>query len=107
MAAWSWLFPERRAAHEDVAELRERTQRLGTRNRRTRDVEAGWQPEERVRHLVVQRRAEGQKARIELIDVQGDIVGAAAQAEIDAGRARVFEADGNAPPDSRLRSTEY
>ena len=33
-AAWYWLLPKRRLAHQDVAELRERAQQLAALDRR-------------------------------------------------------------------------
>ena len=83
-------------AHEDVVELRERTQQLTSLNRRAGHALAlsGGQAEERVRHLIVQGRPERQMLRRHLVDVD-DAVVRATEAEVPAGRADVFEADGH------------
>ena len=91
------ILAKRRPSHEDVIELRERAQRLSARDRGAGDVESlsRRQPEERVRHWIVQRRSERQMPWIELVDVQLRVGGPAEQ-EVATRRAGVLEPDGDA-----------
>ena len=74
------------------------------------DVEAlaGRQPEERVRHLLVQRRgAERPGAAIGTWLMLISAVVRAAETEVAAGRAEYSKPTAMLPPSSRLKSTEY
>src|SRR5689334_4379785 len=71
--------------HEYVAELRERSQELAAGDRRRCGEGAGlWNAEKRIRHLRVQRAAQREILRVELIDVE-----TAARTQVVAARPHV------------------
>ncbi len=81
---------QRALAHVDVVELRERPQQLVARHRgaRSRTIRPPRIAEERVGHVLRQRRAEWQVARVDLVDV--DVV---AQRQMPARDAHVGQPD--------------